>query len=87
VSEIAKSFIFFDIAGAIPLKSTDVSEISACYLRHRTVLFGLFFDSDVGGKIFSAASVDLKRTPGLHMPNDRTLHNLCCENLKLYKRE
>jgi hypothetical protein len=45
--------------------------------------FGIFFDSlKVEAPYSSETSVDFKRTTRCYIPEDITLHNHCCENLK-----
>jgi hypothetical protein len=48
---------------------------------------GLFFDSEMEATCSPKTSVDFQRATKRYMPEDRTLHNHRCENLKSYKGE
>jgi hypothetical protein len=82
-SAVSKNCIIRDITPYSML--TDVSaeqarnrsRTSACYLLHACI----FFDPEDGGDIFVRNFLDFKRTTW-RIPEDRTLHNHCCENLK-----
>jgi hypothetical protein len=77
-------------------KSTDVSEehiafilgskfkssrISACKQLTRRK-FGLFFEPEDGGDMFLRNVVDFRCTTRRYIPQDSTLHNHRCENLR-----
>jgi hypothetical protein len=47
-------------------------------------LLDLFFDPEDGGDIFFRNIDGFQRTTRFYAPEDRTLHNYSCENLKFY---
>jgi hypothetical protein len=60
---------------------------SACYPLHAGILLGLFFDpEDVCDVLLPETSVELQRTTRRYIPEDRTLHNHRCENIKSYMK-
>jgi hypothetical protein len=61
--------------------SKDLSQSSACCLLHAGFLTGLLFDAEDGSDISPETCVEIKGT----IPEDVTLHNHCCENLKYRK--
>jgi hypothetical protein len=57
---------------------------SAESLLHAGFLLGLLFNSEDEGNIF-LQNVYFHQTTRRYIPEDRTLHNHHCENLKSYK--
>jgi hypothetical protein len=57
---------------------------SACYLLHDGFLLGLFFSSEDGSDMFLRNIKRLQQTTWHYIPEDRTLHDHCCEKLKYY---
>jgi hypothetical protein len=63
------------------LKSTTKALLATCF--HVGFLPGLFFGPEAGGDIFLRNVVDFQQTTQHYIPEDNTLHNHRCENLKL----
>jgi hypothetical protein len=59
-------------------------EMTACYKLHAGFMLGLFLAPKIAVTCSSEMSVDFQRTAGRCIPEDRTLHNFRCENLKSY---
>jgi hypothetical protein len=51
---------------------------------HANSLLGFFFGPEDGGDMLSENSVDIQQTLLRYIPEDRTLHNHRCDNLKSY---
>jgi hypothetical protein len=52
-------------------------------MLHTGFLLGFFYPED-GGNMFLQKSVDFQWTAQHYIPEDKSLHNHCCENLKPY---
>jgi hypothetical protein len=69
-----------------PTRNQHESKVSLLAAHfHAGFLLGLSFDHDNGGDSSPEMSVDFQWTTCCYIPQDRTLHNHCCENLKSYK--
>jgi hypothetical protein len=59
---------------------SSMSELACSQLLHASFLLRLSFDHEDGGHM----SDSFERTTRHYIPEGRTLHNHCCENLKFH---
>jgi hypothetical protein len=81
-----RSIIFWDMTPCSPLSFNRLlEEHIASILLARCFTEPIFSTLKMGAICSSETSVETQRTTQLHIPEDDTLHNHRCENLKSYK--
>jgi hypothetical protein len=86
---LMKSSVFWDITLCSHWKSANILkehiQVTSRALLHSGFGLGLFFNPGDLGDMFLCNVVDFQQTTWHYIPEDRTLHNHCCENLKSHK--
>jgi hypothetical protein len=77
-----KSSVFWDIRPCSPLKVNRRSRGTCHFHLHVKFLLGFSSTLRMEATCSSETSVDSQRTTWRYIPEDRTLHNHRCENLK-----